>query len=58
MHPHVVTVFDSGEDAELGSAGLVTGTPTYLAPERLAGARATPSTDLYTVGVILHETLT
>jgi serine/threonine-protein kinase len=40
------------------STGIVFGTPAYLAPERLAGASASVSSDLYAVGVVLFEALT
>lgn len=38
-------------------AGMISGTSAYLAPERLAGAPATPASDLYSLGVVLHECL-
>ena len=31
------------------------GTPDYLAPEVVAGARATASADIYALGVVIHE---
>jgi serine/threonine-protein kinase len=37
--------------------GIVFGTASYLAPERLAGHVATPASDLYAVGVLLFEAL-
>ena len=39
-------------------AGPVMGTPAYLAPERAAGASATPASDLYSLGVVGYECLT
>jgi serine/threonine protein kinase len=42
---------------ELTAAGLVIGTPAYLAPERLAGKRATVRSDLYAVGIMSYEAL-
>jgi serine/threonine-protein kinase len=33
------------------------GTPAYLAPERVAGAPATPASDLYSLGVVAYECL-
>jgi eukaryotic-like serine/threonine-protein kinase len=43
---------------ELTAAGMVIGTPAYLAPERLAGKRATVRSDLYAVGIMCYEALT
>ncbi|MEE3918442.1 serine/threonine-protein kinase [Micromonospora sp. BRA006-A] len=43
---------DDGED------GGTFGTPAYVAPERLDGAPAQPATDVYSLGVLLFETLT
>ena len=37
--------------------GLVVGTATYMAPERLAGAPATAGTDLYALGMVLRDAL-
>ena len=39
-------------------AGQIIGTPAYLAPERLQGERATPRSDIYSLGVVLYEALT
>ena len=48
----------SAEDVtDLTATGSVLGTPAYLAPERLHGQPATPSTDLYATGVVLYESL-
>ncbi len=44
--------------SNLTAAGDVVGTPKYLAPEQIAGQRATPETDLYATGVVLFEMLT
>jgi serine/threonine-protein kinase len=40
------------------ATGLVTGTPAYLAPERLHGEPATESSDIFALGVVLYEALT
>ena len=37
--------------------GEIIGTPAYLAPERLEGRRATPESDVYSLGVVLYEAL-
>ena len=39
--------------------GLVMGTTQYMAPERISGGGAgTPASDLYALGIVLHECLT
>jgi serine/threonine protein kinase len=37
---------------------LISGTPDYVAPELVAGARKSPGSDIYAVGVMLYELLT
>jgi serine/threonine protein kinase len=44
--------------AALTNAGLVVGTPAYMAPEQALGRQVEPPTDLYAIGVILFEMLT
>ncbi|HEX2179782.1 MAG TPA: protein kinase [Actinomycetota bacterium] len=43
------------EGMDLTQAGMVLGTPSYLAPERIAGESASECTDIYSVGVMLYE---
>ncbi|MCB0830407.1 MAG: protein kinase, partial [Solirubrobacterales bacterium] len=38
--------------------GSVVGTAAYLAPEQVRGEEATPSTDVYALGVVLYQFLT
>ena len=38
--------------------GLVMGTTQYMAPERIAGDPGTAASDLYALGIVLHECLT
>jgi hypothetical protein len=48
----------SASESRLTRAGLVFGTPEYMAPEQVKGQQATPRTDLYALGCLLHEALT
>ena len=43
---------------DLTTAGHTPGTVAYMAPERLAGQPATVQSDIYSVGVVLYESLT
>jgi eukaryotic-like serine/threonine-protein kinase len=43
--------------AQLTRTGTMVGTPSYLAPERAAGASATVASDLYSLGVVGYECL-
>ena len=52
--------FGIAKSLEAGSqtlVGQVLGTPSYLAPERVRGEPATPSADVYALGVVLYEAL-
>jgi eukaryotic-like serine/threonine-protein kinase len=58
----VVKIMDFGLSHSLASApitrtGMVAGTPSFMAPERSSGARATPASDLYSLGVVGYECL-
>ena len=46
---------DQPPDSEATATAMVIGTPSYLAPERAAGAPATVASDVWAVGVVLYE---
>lgn len=51
-------LIDLGSAAGLFSVTSRAGTPSYLAPERFHGAPLSERTEIFTIGVILHEALT
>jgi hypothetical protein len=57
----VVKILDFGivreSDSNLTQTGMVLGTPSYLSPELLQGAKVDPRADMWAVGVILYEML-
>jgi serine/threonine protein kinase len=59
----MVKITDFGIAHAVGAApvtttGMVMGTPGYIAPERVSGAQAQPSSDLYALGIVAYECLT
>jgi serine/threonine protein kinase len=51
----VLSDFGLATLAPLGSATRYVGTPLYMAPEVAAGEPATRASDLYALGIVLHE---
>ncbi|HWU86758.1 MAG TPA: protein kinase [Kofleriaceae bacterium] len=55
----VITDFGLAVGGDQESPHLRTaGTPAYMAPEQVTGQPATPATDVFALGVVLHEALT
>ena len=50
---------DDGADLSgpMTAAGLVLGTPRYMAPEQIRGQPLSPATDIYAMGCVLFEML-
>lgn len=46
------------ESARLTMHGNILGTPTYMSPEQCRGEMPAPSSDLYSMGIVLYEMLT
>ena len=44
-------------DVSLTGSGMVTGTPAYLSPEVARGGRATPASDVFSLGATLYAAL-
>ncbi len=47
-----------GDKRGLLSAGVIAGTPAYMAPEQVAGGEVSARSDLYALGLVLHEMAT
>src|SRR6266511_1651581 len=70
IKPHNVIVDSSGHvkvtdfgiarsgTSQMTEAGSIIGTAQYLSPEQARGAPVSPSSDLYSVGIVLYEMLT
>jgi tetratricopeptide (TPR) repeat protein/predicted Ser/Thr protein kinase len=53
-----VVVADFGVAAMLATGSEASGTPAYMAPEQAIGKPPTPASDVYSVGIVLYETIT
>ncbi|MFW6070607.1 MAG: protein kinase domain-containing protein, partial [bacterium] len=49
---------DLTSDVQMTAVGAFMGTPEYASPEQILAEPLTPQTDLYSLGLILYETLT
>ena len=60
-HDGVVKILDFGiarvGESDLTQTGMVLGTPSYISPELLQGAKVDHRADMWAVGVILYEIL-
>ncbi|MFO0683146.1 MAG: serine/threonine-protein kinase [Sandaracinus sp.] len=54
----VVSDFGLALDAGAGHVGPYVGTPTYMAPEQVAGGEVTRASDVYALGVLLMQMAT
>ncbi len=54
----IARVFERNGDNDLTLSSQWIGTPAYLSPERTDGRQVTPSSDIFSVGVLLYEMVT
>jgi serine/threonine protein kinase len=45
-------------DTQFTMTGVLIGTPAYMSPEQGKGKRASPTSDIYSLGILLYEMLT
>lgn len=48
----------SGDGSSTADDGAVLGSPHYIAPERVLGKPVTPAADVYSLGIVLFQTIT
>lgn len=54
----IAKIMDKGENGEASSEGLIMGTPSYMSPEQVKGEELDGRSDIYSLGVLLHQMMT
>ncbi len=62
-NPNFVKLLDFGlaktiSHTRLTESGILVGTVSYMSPQQLSGSGGTPACDVYSLGVIMYETVT
>ena len=47
----------AADNTRITTSGMVLGTPAYMSPEQVDGARPTPAVDIYALGAVAYELL-
>ena len=55
---HIFKIIDFGSMTEVYSTNSRAGTPSYLAPERFEGKSINETTEIFSIGITLYESLT
>jgi serine/threonine protein kinase len=53
----IATAMQASRASHLTATGIVMGTAIYVSPEQATGLRVTPSSDIYSLGVVAYECL-
>ncbi|GAA4227928.1 serine/threonine protein kinase PkaE [Actinomadura meridiana] len=53
-----LAMFHDPDLTRLTRSGVPLGTPSYMSPEQVRGAAVGPQSDFYSLGLVVHETLT
>lgn len=54
----IAKIIDKGENGGDSSEGLIMGTPSYMSPEQVKGEELDSRSDIYSLGVLLHQMMT
>jgi serine/threonine protein kinase len=53
----IAKLVNESSSESITKTGMICGTPAYLSPEQVLGNKASPASDLYSLGIVLYEML-